>query len=225
MNIPDFGRKVLAMKSAFVLPGLLLLAQLPRQIGHAQSAPSPQKGPDSITIVEPGRIPLPSLFKMSDVVAVVRVASGDTVDYESAVYKAVVVTGFKGAIEGQTLYFGPFIRQRLGFESVLFLRKANEPATPKGPRSSFGTVPYLNVFNEGYSSMEIGYECTLNGKEIDNQCDYGVRICTDYIILPESTETAPPSGEETPFGCRWVRKTTFLSLLKDIAEPGALHLQ
>lgn len=161
---------------------------------------------------------------MSDMVAVVRVVSGDTENYDSAIYKAVVVTGFKGATEGKTIYFGPFIGQRLGYESMLFLRKAKVPATPKNPQSAYGAVPYLNVFNEGYSSMEIAYECTFDGKEIRQQCDYGVRVYTDYIVLPKGTETAPPMGEETPFGCRWVRKATFLSLIRDIAEPGTLHM-
>ncbi len=67
--------------------------------------------------------------------------------------------------------------------------------------------------------MEISYECVFDGKDIAQRCDYGVRVCTDYIKLPKSMPTFPPMTEETPFGCRWVRKSVFLSLLDTLANP------
>jgi hypothetical protein len=214
------------MKTARVLAGLSLSVLLQQPIAQAQLATSKEGAPESITITEPGRIPLSKLFKMSDTVALVRILSGDTENYETAIYKATVVQGFKGATDGQSLYFGPFIGQRLGFEAVIFLQKAQTPAVPtRKPAAAYGTVPFYRVFNEGYSSMEVSYECRFNGKEIKDQCDDGVRVCTDYIVLPKGTETSPPVQKETPFGCRWVRRATFLSLLKDFAEPGTLHMQ
>jgi hypothetical protein len=211
------------MKTAEILAGLLLLGLLQWHLGLAQSPISKGRADGSTKITEPGIIPLSKLLQMSDTVALVRILSGDTENYQTALYKATVVTNFKGSKEGQTLFSGPFIGQRLGFESLVFLRKASTLAVPKkGPNAGYGAVPHLNVFNEGYSSMEISYECGFDGKEIREQCDYGVRVCTDYIVLPKGTETSPPMDEETPFGCRWVRKTAFLSLLNDLTEPGTL---
>jgi hypothetical protein len=43
--------------------------------------------------------------------------------------------------------------------------------------------------------------------------------CTDYVVLPTDTPVSPPMSETTDFGCRWVRKTTFLSLLEGLATP------
>ena len=112
---------------------------------------------------------------------------------------------FKGATVGQTIYFGPYVGTRLGWEYVLFLRNAAKPLAPN-PTSSvnYGTVYYSEVFNEGYSSMETSYECVFDGKDIAQKCGDGVRVCTDYIKLPKSLHASPPMTEDTAFGCRWV---------------------
>jgi hypothetical protein len=165
------------------------------------------------TITEPGIYKLAGLFKAAHTVAVVKIMSGDTEHYDCAVYKAQVVKSFKGAAEGETVYFGPYVGNRLGWEYIEFLRNVSKPMVPKSTSSpGYGTIRYAEEFNEGYSSMETSYECVFDGKEIAQQCDYGVRVCTDYILLPKSTPTFPPITEDTPFGCRWVRKTVFISL-------------
>jgi hypothetical protein len=125
-----------------------------------------------VTLTEPGVYKLDELFKVSDVVAVVKVLFGDTENYEKAVYKGEVIQSFKGMTTGQAVYFGPFIGERLGWEYVLFLRNSPKPATPKTTASaSYGAVRYSEVFDEGYSSMETSYECVFEGKEIAQQCD------------------------------------------------------
>lgn len=92
------------------------------------------------------------LFKAADVVALVKTVSGDTESYDHAVYKGEVIQSFKGISRGATVYFGPFVGEKLGWEYVLFLRNATKPITPKTTAaSSYGTVPYSEVFNEGYS--------------------------------------------------------------------------
>ncbi len=172
-----------------------------------------------ITIVEPGVIKLADLFKMAHTVALVKVVSGDTENYTTAVYKAEVVRSFKGAAVGETVYFGPYVGVRLGWEYILFLHSLAKPLPSKTTsNASYGTVHYSEVFNEGYSSMESSYECVFDGREIAEQCDYGVRVCTDYIVLPKSLPTFPPMTEETPFGCRWVRKEAFISVLGTLRE-------
>lgn len=174
---------------------------------------------NSVTLTEPGVITIASLFKQADTVALVKIVSGDTENYDVAIYKAVVVSSFKGTATGDTLYFGPYRGDRLGWEYVLFLRKVAKPIAPKTNSSTnYGTVSYSEVFNEGYSSMMTSYECVFDGKDTAQQCDYGVEVCTDYIVLPESTRTFPPVTASTPFGCRWVRRPAFISLLGSFAS-------
>lgn len=169
------------------------------------------------TITEPGIIALDQLYKMSDVVAVVHILSGDTENYERAIYKTEVIQNFKGATSKEVLYFGPYVGEKLGMDVLVFLKAAAEPVVPKSKTStSYGTVKYFEVFNEGYSRMEIDYRCIFGGKDTDQECDYGVRVCTDYITLPKGMNTSPPMREDTPFGCRWVRKSKFILMLEKI---------
>jgi hypothetical protein len=171
----------------------------------------------TMTNTEPGNIKLESLFQMADTVALVKVVSGDTENYPKTVYKGQVVTSFKGAVDGATIYFGPYVGIKLGWEYVLFLRNAAKPLTPNSTSSAnYGAVQYSEIFNEGYSSMESSYQCVFDGKEIHQQCDDGVRVCTDYITLPKSLPVFPPMTEDMPFGCRWVRRNAFLSELDSL---------
>jgi hypothetical protein len=173
-----------------------------------------------VTITEPGVYKLSELFKSAKVVALVRIVSGDIESYNHTVYKGQVIQSFKGPPRGSTVYFGPFVGEKLGWEYVLFLRNVAKPTTPKTTATaSYGTVPYSEVFNEGYSSMETSYACVFDGKEIAQKCDYGVRVCTDYIKLPKSIRAFPPESNDPPFGCRWVRKAVFISLLDTLANP------
>ena len=170
------------------------------------------------TISEPGVYQLAELFKHSDIVASVKIVSGDTEHYDGAVYKAEVVKSFKGPAAGETIYFGRYVGERLGWEYFVFLQNA-DAVVPKGESAtSYGKVPYSRVFNEGYSSMETAYKCVFDGHDVSEQCDYGVRVCTDYLKLPANTPIFPPSDEDTPFGCRWVRKTVFVTLLESIQK-------
>ena len=172
----------------------------------------------SVTITEPGIYEIGDLFKTADVVALVRIVSGDAENYSCAIYKGEAVQSFKGSQKGMIVYFGPFTGRRLGEEYVLFLRNVDHPIEPTKAAASYGTVHYSRIFDEGYSSMETSYECVFDGDEIAQKCDYGVRICTDYIKLPKSMPAFPPEENDPPFGCRWVRKNTFLYLLADLGK-------
>ncbi|HEY0795252.1 MAG TPA: hypothetical protein VGD64_05680 [Acidisarcina sp.] len=178
----------------------LLIALATRFPCYAQQTPS-------VTIKEPGSETLASYVKGADLIAVVTVVAGDTESYGVPIYKGKVLTAYKGTVAGQTIFFGPFVGTRLGWEYVLFLRSVKGPLAPKeGHAVSYGTIHYGMVFNEGYSSMETSYECSFPGNQ---QCDYGVRVCTDYVRLPEDTPTAPPMTETTTFGCRWCERPHF----------------
>src|SRR5579872_5017549 len=107
-----------------------------------------------VIIREPGVYEISDLFKDADVVALVKILSGDTENYEHAVYKGEVIQSFKGEPRGATLYFGPFVGERLGWEYVLFLRRTPKLLTPKMANPSYGIIRYAEIFNEGYSSME-----------------------------------------------------------------------
>jgi hypothetical protein len=127
-----------------------------------------------VSVTEPGIYQLASLFKQADTVALVKVVSGDTETYGVAVYKAEVVTSFKGAAAGETVYFGPYVGERLGWDYILFLRNAFDPIKPKTTsKAGYGTIRYAEVFNEGYSSMETSYQCVFDGRDIAQKCDEG----------------------------------------------------
>ena len=204
------------MSREFSTAALLVGAAL---MGLLSATVSAQSSPD-LTIAEPAVHTIGDLFKNADIVAVVKVLSGDTENYEHAVYKGEVVRSFKGAATGATVYFGPFVGERLGWEYFLFLHNKTKSLAPKTAASAgYGTIRYSEIFNQGYSSMESSYQCVFDGKEIAQKCDHGVRVCTDYIKLPKSISTFPTEESDPPFGCRWARKTAIISLLDTLASP------
>jgi hypothetical protein len=213
------------MKKAFIFAGLLLPGIFPSLDLHGQASTTAKSATETVTITEPGRIKLADLYKIAEVVAVVRIVSGDSESYEVPIYKAVVLKSFKGASEGATIYFGPFLGERLGSEYTLFLRDLKHSSTPKsGPTGVYGTVNYLEVFNQGYSSMVNSYECVFDRSTPNQSCDYAVRVCTDYIVLPKEVRTFTSEKDDPPFGCRWVRRSRFMDLLDDFSEkPGVLR--
>ena len=175
---------------------------------------------NEVTIQEPGVYDVAKLFKQADKVVLVKVVAGDTEAYDVAIYKAEIKKSFKGANAGETIYFGPFLGQKLGWEYILFLRDVPKPITPKATSNTgYGTIQYSEVFNEGFTSMETSYECVFDGKEIARKCDYGVRVCTDYIKLPKSIPAFPPKRNDPSSGCQWVRKDLFASVLNGLANP------
>jgi hypothetical protein len=176
---------------------------------------------NSVTLTEPKQIELARLFQTADTVAVVRVISGDTENYAKAMYKAEVVRSFKGT-DGKTLFFGPYVGFKVGAEYLLFLQTAKDLAVPRTtPNAMYGAVHYGEVFNEGYSSMAASYECVFDDKDVNRQCDFGIRVCTDYVPLPPNVSTFPAKNEETAFGCRWVKRAAMETLLQKIAASSA----
>jgi hypothetical protein len=179
---------------------------------------------ETVTITEPTVIDLASLFKQADTVALVKVISGDAENYSVTVYKAEVVKNFKGTTAGENIYFGPYVGDRVGWEYILFLRNVTQPIAAKTKSGAgYGTISYSEVFDEGYSSMMTSYKCVFDGKTAAEQCDYGVRVCTDYIVLPKLTPTSPPMTQNTPFGCRWVRRQAFISVLETFGGSKNRH--
>ena len=102
--------------AALLLSGVSAFAQN----GRTPSIAKPQ----TVTIKEPETIELAQLFKAADIVATVRVISGDTENYKEAMYKAEVLRGFKGTTADKTLFFGPYVGVRVGGQYLLFLRSS-----------------------------------------------------------------------------------------------------
>jgi hypothetical protein len=103
---------------------LVIVSAISAQLTSAQQS-------KELAISEPGIYELSGLFKQADTVALVSIVSGDTESYSTALYKAEVVTSFKGAAAGETVYFGPYVGERLGWEYILFLRNVSEPINPR----------------------------------------------------------------------------------------------
>ena len=176
------------------------------------------------TTIEPAPVKIEALMKQADLVASVRILSGDSEGYPRTVYKAEVVEAFKGVKKGAIIYFGPFIGYALGEELVVFLKHSEQGIDPKpsatssslnyGPISSFYLIMY-----DGYSALHVSYECVFDGKDIAHQCDYGVRVNTYQVALPKSIRTYPasvtyPSSDDT----RWVRKIAFIEYLQRMSN-------
>jgi hypothetical protein len=89
----------------------------------------PPSGQKMIEISEPAAVSVTDLFKQADVVVVVQVVSGDSENYDTAAYKSKVLAGFKGAEQGQYLFFRPYVGYEVGSQYVVFLRRAK--AGPK----------------------------------------------------------------------------------------------
>ncbi len=192
---------------------LLMVAVLPPRVISVQKS-------KTATITEPAVINLERLFKQADTIALVKIVSGDAENYKITVYKGRVIKSFKGSSEGESIYFGPYVVERIGWEYILFLRSVTQPIAPNSTsNASYGTIRYSEIFNEGYTSMMTSYECVFDGNTTAERCGDGVRVCTDYIVLPKSMPTFPPMTEETSFGRRWVRKQNFISLLGTLSTP------
>jgi hypothetical protein len=172
----------------------------------------------TVEISEPATVTITDLFKQADVVVVVEILSGDSENYETAVYKAKVLTTFKGAEVGQQLFFGPFIGYEVGGEYVAFLRRAK--VGPKvqahdGPTMTYGPLEAFHlIMYQGYSIMPLRYECAFDGKDPAQSCDYGVRVNTDQVKLPPTVRTFPRTSKDDFVDAnRWVRKDVLLRLL------------
>jgi hypothetical protein len=181
-----------------------------------------QKQKTTVTIAEPAPVKVDDLFNQADLVAEVRILSGDTENYPRTVYKAAVLKSFKGPDIDQNIYFGPFVGYGLGYEMIVFLRRSPEVLEPRsvpkvGP--SYGPIaPFYLIMYEGYSALDVRYECVFDGVDTAHQCDYGVKLNTYQVRLPKSLKTFPPpmrgaTNDET----KWVRKSELVAYLEKLA--------
>ncbi len=157
---------------------------------------------------------LAELFQEADVVVLVSVESADARAFEDAVYRGTVVENFKGASKGSTIYFGPYVRYRLGGEYVAFLqgtnRKLNETLRHHpSPWPDGSDAPLLRIMYAGYSMLPVEFTCVFP------HCADGVSVPSSQVILPAGVpavrhESSPGSNYDS-----WVKKDAFLGLLRN----------
>ncbi len=182
------------------------------------------QGQVKATVTDPSPITMEALFEQADLVAVVRILSGDTEHYKTAVYKAEVLQPFKNGTKGSTIFFGPFEGYGLGQELVVFLRRSKNGAVPnqqgRAPGLSYGSVAILYlVMYGGYSALDVKYECVFDGKEVSERCDYGVRINTAQVKLPRNIKTYPSSTRgDSSQDTNWVRRRVLIAYLNSLCE-------
>lgn len=71
----------------------------------------------------------------------------------------------------------------------------------------------------GFSAMSIEYACVFDGKEIPEQCDYGIKLNPEQIVLPNKIKTFPPGDTDAVTNYhKWVRKKSLLPLLEQLAK-------
>lgn len=166
-------------------------------------------------------VKLSDLFKQADLVAAVEIVSGDGENYPGVVYKAKVLTAFKGIDEKETIFFGPFAGYGVGKEYVVFLSKSEYGLKPnQNADSSRGGIPvFYRIMYDGFSILPSDYECVFDGKAISQECDYSVELNPDQIILPSQIQLFP-AGDAGPVSnyCKWVRKSVFFSLLNTLRK-------
>jgi hypothetical protein len=178
----------------------------------------------TITINEPATVKIDDLVKQADTVVIVRILSGDTEHYPTAVYKAEVLNSFKGVPVGEKIYFGPFTGYGVGSQYLAFLQRSKKDLKPVDQSNTSGLSYGLlksshKIMYDGYSVMPIDYICIFDGKEISQQCDYGVRFNTHQITLPGKIKTFPPNSlDESDSDNKWVRKEGIVSLLEHLRD-------
>lgn len=138
-------------------------------------------------------IPRPEIDKLyaeADVVALVRVLSGDTESFEDTVYKASILTTYKGNVQS-ILYFGPYISYGVGSEYLVFLKTSGKQlrsmATKNKTVAYAEDANYLRVMYGGYSILPVGFHCGLGKNTLD--CQDSIDAST--VILPKGFASYP----------------------------------
>lgn len=177
---------------------------------------------ETVTTSDPAPVSLNALFAQADIVAFVRIHSGDAESYKQALYKAEVLIAYKGVKEKEIVYFAPFIGYGVGEEYLVFLKKTDKrigeqiDESVKPNRSPYDpTQNYYRIMYDGYSVMPISYECFFDGKDSD-KCDYGVKFNTYQVELPATLKTFPKDVGEFSPDKKWVRRKAVKAALANL---------
>jgi hypothetical protein len=206
------------LNRSVALPGARMMRKIIYQISvfillvSIAAACLGQRKTDTITISDPATVSLASLFAQSDIVAFVKIHSGDAKSYKLTLYEAEVLDAYKGAKEKEVIYFAPFIGYGVGEEYLVFLKKTDkrigeqidERVKPNhAPYNA--TKNYFRIMYEGYSIMPVSYECFFDGKDSD-KCGYGVKFNIYQVALPPTLKAFPKDVGEFSPDKKWVRR-------------------
>jgi hypothetical protein len=183
---------------------------------------SQNKNVEIFTISEPGTITIQGLFKEADIVALVKVVSGDSEHYQATIYKATVLGAFKGVKDNEQIYFGPYISYGIGSEYFVFLKKSGKSVGEMISKDNVAkaqnfdpAADYLRIMYEGYSILPVSYECAFEEKPEAQRCDYAVKINTYHVPLPKSLNAYTVENNENS-DKKFVRKTVLEEFLTNL---------
>jgi hypothetical protein len=183
-----------------------------------------QQKPEVVTTTtsDPATVPFASLFAQADLVAFVKIHSGDADSYKLTLYEAEILDVYKGGKEKDVIYFAPFIGYGVGAEYLVFLKKTgkriaeqiDESVKPNhAPYDANQT--YYRIMYEGYSVMPVSYECFFEAINSD-KCGYGVKFNTYQVELPATLKTSPKDVGEFSDDNKWVRRDAVKIVLANL---------
>ena len=167
---------------------------------------------NSFAQTEPATTDLKVFARTAPQVLRVSVLAGDAEGYGQVVYKARVEEVFKGSSKaGDIVFFGPFLRQKIGTDYILFLFAPQALAA----NGLFGAVTSWKVMREGYGQQEVAYSCGFQSNKLVD-CRDSVRICTDYVRMPENIPVSSTGDASSSFGCKWFDLDAYLNELRTL---------
>gem|GEM_PF-2371588 len=175
-------------------------------------------------------ISLSDLFnKFSDDVVIVHVISADEEHYEIPdsggfmldVCKVKTIQSFKGPHHKDDVFYISGCSTMAIGSDYLFFSRFSAPLNPMPGKTigSYGRIERPEEWSDvGYGLMPIEYLCVFDGKEISQQCDYGVNLNKDQILLPANLKSFPQEPTAETNYHSWVRKSDMLEVLIELQE-------
>ena len=160
-------------------------------------------------VVPPKYYPLTELLRRADLVAFVRVRSGDVDPHTRSTYQALVLDSVKGAVRNDLICFSTRSPDRLetGGEYVVFLARAT------GSEEWSGRLPAYRQAEKFWEPWEVEVTKEVAQLCAEENCPLGdVALRLDQNKdLPEFAVTYPASGSD---GVRWIRRSQLLHALR-----------
>jgi len=176
------------------------------------------------------QIRITKLYQQADVVAIVRIESGETINGTNfpcgAKYQGKVINSLKNSKVNQLIEFGYYFGHGIGNEYIVFLNKKHNVYSPLASTNSglmdsqaqfdrecYSKHPELVVMHSGFGMRELQYHG-------ESKSNYAFLIPTNYLSLPKDTEyTEPKKSECDTFDeCKWVDKEAMLILLPNSSD-------
>lgn len=194
------------MKKYLIVAIMILILS----IGHSTTVP---------------QISITKLYQQADVVAIVRIESGEIINGTDfpcgAKYQGKVINPLKNSRIEQLIEFGYYFGNGIGNEYIVFLNKKQNVYKPiastnsdlmesqaQFDRECYSKHPKLVVMHSGFGMRELKYHG-------ESKSNYAFLIPTNYLSLPKDTEFKETEKSECNAWdeCKWVDKEVMLKLL------------